>query len=168
MIRSILASTATAAVMLGGPVPDAAAALPAGAAVAIRAGAPADRGAVAAGGVVAAPDVAPASGVAATAARPSTDLTLLYMAEAGYATAVTLRCNPPGGAHPKPAAACRTLRAVRGRPARIKPSHTMCMMIYAPITAQITGKWRGSKINWSKTYGNTCEMTRATGVLFRF
>jgi hypothetical protein len=97
-----------------------------------------------------------------------TDLTLLYMAEAGYATAVTLRCDPPGGAHPKPSAACRTLRAVDGRPARLKPAAVLCTMIYAPITAQITGKWRGKKISWSKTYGNTCEMTRATGVLFHF
>ena len=108
------------------------------------------------------------AGGAAAAARPRTDLTLVYMAEAGYATAVTLRCDPPGGAHPKPAAACRTLRAVGGRPARIKPARTMCTMIYAPITAQVTGKWRGKKISWSRTYGNTCEMTRATGVLFRF
>jgi hypothetical protein len=102
------------------------------------------------------------------AVRPRTDLTLAYMAEAGYATAVTLRCDPPGGAHPKPLAACRTLRTVGGRPARLKPARSMCTMIYAPITAQITGKWRGKKISWSKTYGNTCEMNRATGVLFRF
>jgi Subtilisin inhibitor-like len=110
-------------------------------------------------------------GGAAAAAAPGrfrTDLTLAYMAEAGYATAVTLRCDPPGGAHPRPAAACRTLRTVDGHPARLKPARTMCTMIYAPITAQITGRWRGKKINWSKTYGNTCEMTRATGVLFRF
>jgi hypothetical protein len=105
---------------------------------------------------------------AAGSVRRRTDLTLLYMAEAGYATAVTLRCDPPGGAHPKPSAACRTLRSVDGRPARLKPVRTMCTMIYAPITAEITGKWRGRKITWSKTYGNTCEMTRATGVLFRF
>jgi hypothetical protein len=108
------------------------------------------------------------STAAAGATHPRTDLTLAYMAQAGYATAVTLRCDPPGGAHPKPVAACRTLRAVGGRPARLTPARTMCTMIYAPITAQITGKWRGKKISWSKTYGNTCEMTRATGVLFRF
>ena len=126
MNRTILATTAAAAVLLGG------------------------------------------AGPAAGAVRPRTDLTLVYMAEAGYATAVTLRCNPPGGAHPKPAAACRTLRAVGGRPERIKLAHTMCTMIYAPITAQITGRWRGKRISWTTTYGNTCEMTRATGVLFRF
>jgi hypothetical protein len=126
MIRTILASTAAAAVLLG------------------------------------------ASAAAAGAARPRTDLTLVYMAEAGYATAVTLRCNPPGGAHPESAAACHTLRGVGGRPDRIKPARTMCTMIYAPITAQITGRWRGKKISWTRTYGNPCEMTRATGVLFRF
>jgi hypothetical protein len=104
----------------------------------------------------------------AMASGVRTDLTLAYTAEAGYATAVTLRCDPPGGAHPKPAAACRTLRTVGGHPARLKPARTLCTMIYAPITAQITGRWRGKKINWSETYGNTCEMTRATGVLFRF
>ena len=108
------------------------------------------------------------AGPAAGAVRQRTDLTLAYMAEAGYATAVTLRCDPPGGAHPKPPVACRTLRAVGGRPERIKPARTMCTMIYAPITAQITGRWRGQKIMWSRTFGNTCEMTRATGVLFRF
>jgi hypothetical protein len=109
------------------------------------------------------------SAAAADAAvRPRTYLTLAYMAEAGYATAVTLRCDPPGGAHPKPAAACRTLRTVGGRPARLKPAPTMCTMIYAPITAQITGRWRGKKITWSRTFGNSCEMARATGVLFNF
>jgi hypothetical protein len=108
------------------------------------------------------------AGAADAAVRPGTDLTLAYMAEAGYATAVTLRCDPPGGAHPKPSAACRLLRTVGGHPARLRPARTMCTMIYAPITAQITGKWHGKKISWSKTYGNTCEMTRATGMLFRF
>jgi Subtilisin inhibitor-like len=108
------------------------------------------------------------SAAAAPPAQPRTDLTLAYMAEAGYATAVTLRCDPPGGAHPEPSAACRALRTVGGRPSRLKPARIMCTMIYAPITAQITGRWRGKKISWSKTYGNTCEMTRATGVLFRF
>jgi hypothetical protein len=126
MIRTILASTAATAVLLGG------------------------------------------AAAAAGAVRPGTDLTLAYLAEAGYATAVTLRCDPPGGGHPKPSAACRTLRAVGGRPARLKPGRTMCAMIYAPITAQITGRWRGRTVDWSQTYGNSCEMTRATGVLFRF
>jgi hypothetical protein len=97
-----------------------------------------------------------------------TDLTLTYMAEAGYAAAVKLQCDPPAGAHPKAAEACTTLKKVGGRPDQLTPARTMCTMIYAPITAGITGTWRGKKIDWSRTYGNSCEMNRANGVLFLF
>ena len=44
----------------------------------------------------------------------------------------------------------------------------MCMDLYAPVTAKISGTWRGGRVRWSHVYGNTCEMTRATGVLFKF
>jgi subtilisin inhibitor-like len=105
----------------------------------------------------------------AAAALPKTELTLAYMADAGYATAVVLKCTPkPGGSHPKAAEACKILKHVGGQPARLIPGRSMCMMVYAPITAEITGRWQGKKMKWSKKYGNTCEMTRATGVLFTF
>jgi Subtilisin inhibitor-like len=42
------------------------------------------------------------------------------------------------------------------------------MLIYAPIRADLTGTWKGRRVRWSRTYGNRCEMTRATGVLFQF
>jgi hypothetical protein len=99
---------------------------------------------------------------------PGADLTLTYLAEAGFATAVKLECDPPGGGHPKPADACAELAAAGGDPAKIEPGHGACMMIYAPITAEITGKWHGTEINWQRTYGNSCEMRRALGVLFAF
>jgi hypothetical protein len=110
---------------------------------------------------------------AATAAEAvstdrTTDLVLSYMAEAGYAAAVKLHCDPAGGAHPEPAKACATLRKVGGRPDRIKAAEIMCMMLYAPVTAEITGTWKGRPLSWQHTYGNRCEMTRATGVLFTF
>ena len=106
------------------------------------------------------PPVAPA---------PKTELTLAYMADAGYATAVVLRCSPKvSGSHPKAAQACKLLKNIDGRPDRLIPGRSMCMMIYAPITAEITGRWQGKKIKWQKKYGNTCEMIRATGVLFTF
>jgi hypothetical protein len=111
----------------------------------------------------AAGDAQPAAGHA----QP-TDLILSYLADAGYATAVKLHCNPARGAHPYPAQACNTLTRVGGRPDLIKPARMMCMMIYAPITAEMTGIWKGKSVRWSKKYGNSCEMTRATGILFRF
>ena len=98
-----------------------------------------------------------------------TDLELAYLADAGYAVAVRLYCEPPGGAHPQPIAACATLARVDGMPGRIKPNPTTyCTMQYDPLTAEITGTWRGWRIDWKQRYGNKCEMIRATGVLFTF
>jgi hypothetical protein len=106
--------------------------------------------------------------LAVPAPAPASRLELSYMADAGYASAVKLDCDPAGGAHPTPAKACNELKRVGGKPGHLKPAHTMCMMIYAPITAGITGTWKGKKITWTKQFGNSCEMTRATGVLFKF
>jgi hypothetical protein len=97
-----------------------------------------------------------------------TELTLSYMADAGYAAALKLGCYRPTGPHPKKAQACAVLKKAGGRPDRVTPARTMCMLIYAPIRADITGTWRGRPVKWSMTYGNKCEMTRATGVLFAF
>ncbi|HET6530621.1 MAG TPA: SSI family serine proteinase inhibitor [Actinoplanes sp.] len=102
------------------------------------------------------------------AAAPKTRLVLSYMAEAGYAAAVTLRCEPAGGAHPKPARACTTLRKAGGKPGRIEPAQMMCTLEYAPITAEVRGSWRGKAVRWSKTFPNRCDLTRATGILFAF
>jgi hypothetical protein len=44
----------------------------------------------------------------------------------------------------------------------------MCMMLYAPVTARLDGTWRGCRVRWVHQYGYGCEMTRATGVLFKF
>jgi hypothetical protein len=102
------------------------------------------------------------------AATPRTNLVVSYMADAGYAAAVTLTCDPAGGAHPKPAPACAALAKVSGKPNKLKPAPTMCTMEYAPITAQINGVWKGKKSKWSKTYPNSCDLARSTGVIFQF
>jgi hypothetical protein len=91
-----------------------------------------------------------------------------YLADAGYAAAVKLRCNPAGGAHPKKGKACQALARVGGDPARLAPAARMCTMEYAPITAQVKGSWQGRKVNWSHKFGNTCDMHRTTGVLTAF
>ncbi|GAA3340445.1 hypothetical protein GCM10020358_28100 [Amorphoplanes nipponensis] len=105
----------------------------------------------------------------AAAARPRrTELTVSYEAEAGYAAAVTLRCHPAGGAHPRKVKACRLLARVGGDPARLRPVPRMCTLEYAPITARITGRWHGRPLDWSRTFGNRCDMDRTTGVLTAF
>ncbi|GAA3942304.1 SSI family serine proteinase inhibitor [Actinoplanes auranticolor] len=116
--------------------------------------------------LLAAPAVATAPASAAGAKK--TDLTVSYLAEAGYAAAVKLRCDPAGGAHPQKVRACRALKRVGGDPAGLKPAPLMCTMEYAPVTAQVTGSWRGRPVNWSHTFGNRCDMHRTTGVLTAF
>ncbi|AGZ40267.1 SSI family serine proteinase inhibitor [Actinoplanes friuliensis] len=101
-------------------------------------------------------------------AKKKTELTLSYLADAGFATAVVLRCDPAGGAHPKKVKACQTLTRINGNPARLKPAEMMCTMEYAPITAEIKGTWQGRKVDWSRTFGNRCDMIRTTGVLMAF
>jgi hypothetical protein len=102
------------------------------------------------------------------AAKPRSGLVLSYLADAGYAAAVTLTCDPAGGAHPKPYRACAVLAKAGGDPRRLKPGKAMCTLEYAPITAEVTGTWRGKKVHWSRAFGNTCDLTRTTGVLFTF
>jgi hypothetical protein len=101
-------------------------------------------------------------------AAPQSQLTLAYRGQTGQADVVRLTCNPTGGLHPEAGQACAILRSTGADPAKIKPAQLMCMMLYAPVTAQLTGTWRGTRVKWSHRYGNGCEMTRATGVLFKF
>ena len=131
---------------------------------------PAVAGPAHAGPAVAGPALAgpPNPGYVGGGRGPGADLTLTYAAEAGFAAAVKLECDPPGGGHPKPVDACAELTAVGGEPDKIEPGRGACMMIYAPITAEITGDWQGTAVDWRHTYGNSCEMKRALGVLFAF
>ena len=97
-----------------------------------------------------------------------TNLTVSYQADAGYAAAVTLTCDPAGGAHPSAAKACALLKKAGGKPGKLKPAQVMCTLEYAPITAEITGTWKGRSLNWSKTFSNKCDMTRTAGALVAF
>ncbi|MEU7902376.1 SSI family serine proteinase inhibitor [Actinoplanes sp. NPDC049118] len=102
------------------------------------------------------------------AAKEKTELTLSRMSDNGYATAVVLRCHPAGGGHPKKVKACRLLAKVDGDPSKLEPAPTMCTLEYAPVTAQIKGTWQGRRVDWSRRFGNRCEMNRTTGVLMAF
>ncbi|MET3426163.1 hypothetical protein BJ973_005375 [Actinoplanes tereljensis] len=118
--------------------------------------------AIVAGGAAAPP-------VRGHAGYESSKLTLSYLADAGFAAAVKLECDPAGGGHPHPDLACAELAKVGAEVDRIEPAaNKVCIHLYAPVTAQITGEWRGTTITWSHKFGNTCEMRRATADLFEF
>ncbi|MFI1988055.1 SSI family serine proteinase inhibitor [Actinoplanes sp. NPDC020271] len=96
-------------------------------------------------------------------------LVLTRVAEAGGGAAtVELTCDPDGGGHPQPSRACADLSRAGANPGRLKPADRYCFLLYKPVTAQLRGVWRGRSVTWAHTYGNSCEMNRATGVLFDF
>ncbi len=71
----------------------------------------------------------------------------------------TLRCDPPGGTHPDPAAACRILLAARN-PFGPLPKGIMCPMIVAGSKrATITGTYFGTKVR-ATLYDGGCYLGR--------
>ena len=83
---------------------------------------------------------------AARAAKISLDMTVTAKPGA-KPVHWTLRCDPVGGTHPDPAAACRELLAA-GFPFGPLRAHVMCPMIRVGAkTATVTGTWFGKKVD---------------------
>ncbi|MEU1151190.1 subtilase-type protease inhibitor [Streptomyces sp. NPDC005863] len=80
--------------------------------------------------------------------------------------AVTLTCAPrPAGTHPAAAAACAELSKVGGEFAQLVGGapDVMCTKEWRPVTVTVAGVWNGKHVNWSKTFGNRCEMKAGLG-----
>ena len=72
----------------------------------------------------------------------------------------TLRCDPPAGDHPDPAAACAALAELEAPFAPI-PEGTACTEIYGgPATASVTGTYRGAAVDATFGRANGCEIDR--------
>jgi Subtilisin inhibitor-like len=115
----------------------------------------------AAGVVIAAP--------AAHGASARSALTLSVRVSGEKTRTRTLRCDPPGGTHPRATGACADLTAAKGDPGAIKPKQdVMCTMIYRPATATAKGTWRGRVVKFTHTYSNSCVLGTQTGAVFQF
>jgi hypothetical protein len=96
-----------------------------------------------------------------TAAPGATELTILVDDGAGGKTTWTLTCDPPGGTHPDPAAACRVLHAHGARALPPVRKDVACTQVYGgPQTATITGIWQGGRVGSSFSRINGCEISR--------
>jgi hypothetical protein len=73
----------------------------------------------------------------------------------------TLRCDPPGGSVPRPAAVCRVVTAAGRAPFRAVPPDTACTEIYGgPAVAIVTGRLDGRQV-WARfTRENGCQIGR--------
>ncbi|KOT41302.1 serine protease [Streptomyces caelestis] len=76
-----------------------------------------------------------------------------------------LRCDPPRG-HRRAADACAELTAVDGRIADLPAKDVVCPMVFAPVTAHASGRWRGRPVDYTETFPNTCLLTARTGAVF--
>ena len=100
---------------------------------------------------------------AAHAAR-ATSLTITYMADSARpAEAVrwTLRCDPPGGTHPRRAAVCRQLARLGWRAFGPAPRDTACADIFGgPQVALVRGRVAGRPV-WARLSRiDGCQMER--------
>jgi Subtilisin inhibitor-like len=72
----------------------------------------------------------------------------------------TLRCDPPGGTHPNPAAACRILLSVKNPFGPSSSVKMMCPMILASARrAVITGTYNGHRVHEEIVDGG-CDLLR--------
>ncbi|MFD8734380.1 subtilase-type protease inhibitor [Streptomyces sp. NPDC059618] len=79
---------------------------------------------------------------------------------------VLLLCDPPQG-HAHAARACRQLAAAGGDIGRIpRRTGVMCPMLYAPVTASAHGRWNGHRVEFRRTFSNSCAMKAQTGEVF--
>ena len=80
-----------------------------------------------------------------------------------------LTCDPDGGTHPQPVKACDALRSVNGYIAKLPGNPDIfCPLIFDPRTATAKGTWRGRPVRFQHTYGNDCELHRASTPVFDF
>jgi Subtilisin inhibitor-like len=114
--------------------------------------------------------IAVTAGPVASAAMPHAETFLALSVQSSQQSSnATLRCDPPEGTHPSPAATCTALAVAGGDVTKLegRPG-TMCADIYDPVTAQARGVYNGARVNFRRTYPNRCDLDRETAPVFEF
>ncbi|MEV4750298.1 SSI family serine proteinase inhibitor [Streptosporangium amethystogenes subsp. fukuiense] len=83
---------------------------------------------------------------------------------------VVLQCSPVGGGtHPRAREACAALEPASGDVRKFKPATGLiCPLIYEPVTVSAVGVWKSRFTMSSQTFGNSCQMRNALGVVGGF
>ena len=91
----------------------------------------------------------------------TTDLAIVFDDGTGKETTWTLTCDPAGGTHPDPAAACRALQAHGARALPPVRKDVACTQVYGGAQrARISGIWQGQQVRSSFSRVNGCEISR--------
>ncbi|KJK57119.1 SSI family serine proteinase inhibitor [Saccharothrix sp. ST-888] len=112
--------------------------------------------------------IAPAPAPAAPAdSNTFLQLFVVHDADDALQEVYNLTCNPDGGTHPHPDAACAALSAAKGEFDRLagKP-RLICPAVEDPVTATAYGDWNGQQVTWQKSFPNVCYLHRATSPVF--
>lgn len=102
-------------------------------------------------------------GALPAAAQPGAELRLTVTPTDDGAYANHLTCEPDGGGHPRPVAACDVLREVDGRIQDLDVDPGPCPMVYMPVTVQADGHWYGRPVSYHREFPNSCVMERTLG-----
>ena len=96
-------------------------------------------------------------------------LSITTKASGEVVAARTLTCNPAGGSHPNPVAACEQLSKVAGRIEDIPEKQGICTEIFLPVILRASGTWNGEERRYEHEFPNRCVGVLATGgVVFDF
>ncbi len=105
-----------------------------------------------------------ATGSGSTSPPPSAssgELTIVVRDAGEQESTWTLTCDPVGGTHPDPAAACAALTAHATAALPPVAKDTMCTDVYGgPETASITGTWDSRPVASSFSRTNGCQTAR--------
>jgi Subtilisin inhibitor-like len=110
----------------------------------------------------------PAASAAAPPESGGSSLTLLIWGPNSASKGVELRCDPPGGSHPDPQAACADLTRAGGDFSRLSSGSVACTMELREVTAVAVGTWDGVTTRWHEKFSNPCVMRSRTASLFDF
>jgi len=90
-----------------------------------------------------------------------TDLTIVINDGSGSTKTWRLTCNPAGGTHPDPPAACQALEANGAAALPPVPNDKACTQIYGgPQTAKISGTWKGQSVMSTFARNDGCQINR--------
>lgn len=95
------------------------------------------------------------------ASARGTRLTIVFDDGSGATSTWQLTCDPVGGNHPQPEAACAALQRSASTALPPVPKDRACTQIYGgPQKATITGTWQGRAVNSHFSRVNGCEIAR--------
>lgn len=101
--------------------------------------------------------------------RGSFTLAITAKASGDLIARASLTCDPEGGSHPNPEAACRQLNKADGHIEHIPEDPGPCTQEFDPVIVSASGVWDGEERRYEKEFSNQCVAVRGTGgVIFDF